>query len=240
MAKDFFDDQKAVADQIAESLNVSDEVKTEEVVEEKETPNTIKVGEKEYTQEELTRLVSLGEIGAEAETKFNTKIGNVWPEYTKSRAEIKQLQEQLEELKQGKSEAINDADNRDEVITAARKYGLMTADDVRTFYAEQRAAEKLLDRTEKLENDFNGADGRPKFEKIAILEYMRDNGINDPELAYKIKYEKELDAWKEKKISSAKKTDIVTNTVGGANKTPVDVRPNRDNLSDLIKESLGQ
>ena len=75
----------------------------------------------------------------------------------------------------------------------------MTADDVRTFYAEQRAAEKLLDRTEKLESDFNGADGRPKFEKIAILEYMRDNGINDPELAYKIKYEKELDAWKEKK-----------------------------------------
>ena len=47
-------------------------VKTEEVIEEK-TPTTIKVGEKEYTQEELTRLVSLEWNRTEAETKFNTK-----------------------------------------------------------------------------------------------------------------------------------------------------------------------
>ena len=52
------------------------------------------------------------------------------------------------------------------------------------------------------------------LKKIAILEYMRDNGINDPELAYKIKYEKELDAWKEKKISSAKKQILLQIQLG--------------------------
>lgn len=231
------DDTADLTAQIDSNLEVSE---TTETPTQEETPSKIKVGEKEYSQEELDRIVQLGEIGVEAESKFNTKIGNVWPEYTKSREEIKQLKEELESMKQGKGEVINDDENRDQVIQAARKYGLMTQEDVRAFYAEQKAADKLLDEVEKLEGSYNGSDGRPKFDKIDILTYMRDNGINNPETAYKVKFEKELDDWREKKISSAAKTNIVTNTATQTgSKQPEDVKPTRDNLEQLINESLG-
>ena len=47
--------------------------------EEKQEEAKVKVGEKEYTQDELSKLVGLGEIGAEAEEKFNVKLDKVWP-----------------------------------------------------------------------------------------------------------------------------------------------------------------
>lgn len=242
---DFFDDQKDINAQIEESLNITEEGDTaedqEEVVEE---ISKVKVGEEEYTQDELDRLVSLGKIGVEAEEKYNTKIDSVWPEYSKSRNEVKELREQVEALKQGNMAPISEGRTDDETsqaIEAAKKLGLMTADQFATFYQEQRASERILEKVEGLESEIDGKDGRPRFNKIEVLEFMRDNGITNPELAYKIKYEDQLDSWKEKKLSGAKKENIVTTQKSGStSKSPEEVKPNRDNLYDLVRESLGQ
>lgn len=259
---DFFDDQiaKNVQSQIEESLNVTDEPNNEvdestdgssvetivENTKEDEILEKIKVGDEEYTQEELNRLVSLGKIGVEAEEKFNTKIDSVWPEYSKSRNEVKELKEQLEEFKRGNAEPLMQDGNVEQIQQAkelAKRLGLMTSDEFDQLYAERRASEKLLETVEGLESTYNGADGRPKFNKLEILEFMRDNGgmNNDPELAYKVKYEKELDAWKEKKLTGAKKSNVVTTTQSIAgSKQPEEVRPTANNLDALVRESLGQ
>lgn len=65
MADDFFQDQNAQP------------VEPQAPVE----PEKIKLGEKEYSPEELQKLVGLGEIGAEAERQYKTSIKSVWPKY---------------------------------------------------------------------------------------------------------------------------------------------------------------
>ena len=52
----------------------------------------VKVGEKEYSQDELSKLVGLGEKWTETETKFNTKMDRVVPEYTKATQKIKEYE----------------------------------------------------------------------------------------------------------------------------------------------------
>lgn len=242
---DFFDDQSNVTKDIEESLNATDDEVVEETAsdEVEQVAEKIKVGDEEYTQEELNRLVGLGKIGVEAEEKYNTKIDKVWPEFSKSRNEVKDLQEKVEALEKGNTAPIMEGDDAQvsEALEAAKRLGLMTKDQFDELYAQRRAAEKLLDQTSGLEKEYNGADGRPKFDQKEVLQFMAENGINDPELAYKVRYEKELDEWKEKRLTGAKKSNIVTSTNAGAtSKAPEQVKPNRDNIQALIEESLGQ
>jgi len=66
----------------------------EEVV---ETPvEKIKLGDKEYSQDQLQKLVGLGEIGLEAETKYKTRIDRVWPQFQSIVNEKKALEEKLQ------------------------------------------------------------------------------------------------------------------------------------------------
>ena len=73
-----------------EDVEENPEETTEEPAAEKEAEK-VKLGEEEYTKEELDRFVKLGKIGVEAEEKFDTKIDKVWPEFTKTRQELKEL-----------------------------------------------------------------------------------------------------------------------------------------------------
>ena len=63
MADEFFEDKKM-----------------EPQVPEEVTPEVIKLGEKEYSQEELSKLVGLGEQAVELETKWDTKLDRLMPE----------------------------------------------------------------------------------------------------------------------------------------------------------------
>ena len=68
---------------------------------------------------------------------------------------------------------------------------------------------------------------------------MAAEGIKDPEKAYKLKYEKELDTWKESQIGKAKTNGLVTessSTAGG--KVPSTVKIDSTNLIDILKENL--
>jgi hypothetical protein len=221
------------------------EEEVEQVQEESqpEEVSKIKVGEEEYTQEELSRLVGLGKIGLEAEEKFNTKIDKVWPEYTKSQNEIKrlkQLEEEYETIRQNKSAEPEDVEKAyQEAREAARKLGLITVDDFRDLYYKEEAAKDLVSRGRELEKTFDGSDGRPKFDVEDMFNYMAQNHIQDPELAYKIRFESELDSWKETQLAKGKKPGLTTNTQSAAGtKAPPNVKPNRDNLDELIREQL--
>lgn len=69
-------------------------------------------------------------------------------------------------------------------------------------YQSQKELEELNNLLDELEEKYNGSDGRPKFNKVDILQYCVTHGNPDPEAAYKLIYEKELDEWK---IKNAKK-----------------------------------
>lgn len=215
-------------------------------------PETITVGDKQYTQEELNDLVGLGQIAREVEQRYSTKLDRVYPEYTKSRQELKELKEQLEELKNQKPQKVEEMDEAQiiQAQKAARQLGILTKEDiadlglmtkeqVQGFINEYRAGEKLLEQSRTLENKYDGKDGRPVYKTEDILEYMQETGIKEPETAYKIKYEEALSTWREKKTADARKSGLVTETTSTAgNKLPQNVKITRDNLDRMVSEAL--
>jgi len=222
-----------------------------EVPQEPVVPEKIKVGEKEYTQEELSKVVGLGELGQEMETKYNTKIDKVWPEYTRTTQELKALKE---EKARAESERLNQRQNQGEQLSddeiarqardQARKLGLVTKEDLETYIdtrvSQREEARELLNDCKNYEQEFSGKDGRPAFKTQEILEYMDETGIKNPEKAYKVKYEEQIDSWKEQQIKKAKPSGLYTEESSAAgNKEPREIRPTRDNLDQLVRDALG-
>lgn len=210
-----------------------------------ETPQSVKVGEKEYSMDELSKLVSLGEMGREVETRYNTKLDRVYPAFTKTTQELKELREKFEQQEQ-KPVDYNDEIAIRQARDAAKKVGLVTNDDIKeyiraempNYYREQRETEKVLETAKNLEGKYTGADGRPAFKTEDMLGFMRDSGITDAETAYKVRYEKEIDSWKEQQLSRAKKSDVFTNSGITNPKQPSDPVPTKENLQQLIRETL--
>lgn len=215
----------------------------------------IKLGDKEYTPEELKSLVEDGEFKRDVESKQNTKLDKVFGEYTKLTQEKKTWedgQQELDTLKQEKEDAEKPAPQFDEATIAkaqeeARKLGLFTKEDVQkliyesfpTEYTKQRLADKVIEGGQALEKEIDGEDGRPKFILSEVLEHMKDTGIKDPNRAYKDKYETELDKWKEKKFADAKGDSIYTDTSSTAgSKQPEEVKITKDNVAKQLREAL--
>lgn len=206
----------------------------------------IKLGDKEYTQDELSQKVGLADKVSQLESKYNTKLDSVWPEYGRSQNKVKELEGKIAEMTTQKKETGEiDPTTAKEAIEAAKKLGILTKEDgVMTkaefaqMYAQQRETDNLLSTLSSHEKEINGTDGRPKFDKVDVLEYMRDNGIKDPMKAYKLKYEQQLDQWKTTEIGRAKSKGMYTTTQAHGNKQPADVKPNKDNLNDLVAEAL--
>lgn len=218
-------------------------------------PQVFNINGAEYTADQLKKYVELGKIGEEAEAKYSTKLDRVWPEYTKTSQELKATKLKLSEMeelaKEQQAKTPLMPENEDQAIReakqAARKLGLVTDEDFeavlaksfRKYYQQERESEKIYNDAISLEGKYDGKDGRPAFVAQEMLEYMVENSISNPEVAYKIKYENEIDAWKESQLSRAKKPGMVTegrSTTGF--KAPTDIRPNKDNLSRLVSEAL--
>lgn len=220
---------------------------SEEVVEEKEeAPEKIKIGDEEYDPEQLQGFVDVAKRAREAEEKYNTKYENIWPEFTKKSQQVKEMEAELEKLKgeigtQAKSEGqpLSDEEIRKQAVAQARSLGLVTKEDFDQYYLQRREAERLLETCDDLEEEISGKDGRPAFKKSEILQYMADEGIKNPELAYKTKYEKEIDKWKDAQIKKAKGEGLVTEETStpGA-RLPKEQKIDRNNLDDLTSAAL--
>ncbi len=229
MAKDEFFEEKA------------QEAPKEEAPE-TEAPEKIKVGDDEYSQDELDRLISLGKIGVEAEEKYKTKIDRVWPEYTKSRQELKELKESMEKAEIEKvektGEPLTDEQMKKQVQAEARKHGLLTREDATQFVTDLLKGRDLLEDVGLAVGEAQEKYGI-KTDKESLLEHMRETGIRNPEKALKDMFEEQIDKWKEKELGKKKGSGLVTektSTAGG--KTPKETKPTKETLSKHISEAL--
>jgi len=233
--KDEFFDKKDVADESQET----EDVKTEEV------PEKIKVGDSEYTPEELDRLVTLGKIGVEAESKFDTKIDSVWPKFQKTINEKKELETKLAEIEKAKTEAkqeagqeLSEEETRKLAREQAKKLGILLDEDFDAKYVQRREAEKLLEDTnlavENASEKYN-----IKTTPESLLKHMQETGIKNPDKALKDMFEEQIDKWKEKELSKKKGSGLVTeeSSVAGS-KTPTETKTTKGNLAKHIREAL--
>lgn len=82
------------------------------------------------------------------------------------------------------------------------KFGFTTKDDVKQEMSkvmsvlEQFKNDEIVETEYKrLEDLYDGKDGRPAFDRVEVEEYMKSNGVYQPEVAYEALYKEELLDW---------------------------------------------
>ena len=210
-----------------------------------EEPEKIKLGEEEYTQEELDKLVKLGKIGAEAEEKYNVKIDKVWPNFQSIRNEKQELEKQLEDFKQT---ATKDKIETGKELTPeevarqerqeAKKLGLISIEDVNEYIDRRLEAREMQGDVQSVVSEAEEKYGIKTSEE-AIVNYMIDSKVSNPLNAFKLMYEEQIDAWKEQQINKAKKPGMVTESTSSAGtKQPTNEPVTKDNFFNRVDEVL--
>ena len=214
-----------------------------------ETPvEKIKLGEDEYTQEELQKLVGLGKIGMEAETKYKTKIDKVWPKFQQTINEKRELQEQFDKFKTERTQPQQPANPasqeaiRAEAVRQARDLGLVTKEDVfqlaRQIAVETQQGQRLIDDISST-IDTMKEDGLPATTVEEVIQHMQETGIKNPEKAYKDMFESEWIKNQTDKLNTIRSKGMPTlsrSTAGS--KLPASVKPTNSNLESLVSEAL--
>jgi hypothetical protein len=223
-----------------------EKAESKESAEEKKALEKIKVGDKEYTPEELERRVRLGEIGVEAEEKYDTKLDRVYPEFTRKSQELKELQKQIDERqeeeakkKAEKGEELSPEEQKKLIVEEAKKFGLVTKEDFAELFSNFRAAEKLTEDAQDVVLDAQEKYGIETTVK-EILEHMRETGIRSPEKALKDKFEEQIDKWKEEQLGKKKGSTLVTEKTSTAGSKEAKEEPiTAENYEKALDEALG-
>ena len=218
-----------------------------------EVPTTFKVGEKSFSQEEVEELVGLGQTAKDYETKWNRPIGDFYPDYTQKSQKLAEYEKQERankeaELtkKQDEGVQLTPEERRELVLKEARGYGILTKEDldteVNSRVANMLRGQELLKQTESVVKQA-GTDGKPVIKTDELLSYMDTTGIKDPEVAYQVKFIKELNALETAKVNGIKQPGLDTSSESNAGgkeppgRTPV---TGREALAEAIKARLNQ
>lgn len=224
-------------------------------------PEQIIINGQEYSPEDATQLIELGNKYRKMEGDLNTSLDKVYPEYTRLSQEKSTWQkeradrdQELEKLRANQVE-ITKAQTPTEVQNArkaARELGLadedflkekgyMTRGDIDSYFSEkqtlQRQTDAVLSQAATLEKKIDGSDGRVPFDTEAVLFYAQGKGIADLQDAYSQMNKKGNAKWEQAQLAKEEKPGLTTLKPGGK-KSPIAPKYTRDNLGDAIGEFL--
>ncbi len=208
-----------------------------------ENSETFKLGDKEYSQEDLSRLVGLGEIAVELESKWDTKIDRIMPKFTKTTQELAEAQRKLQEVENRPVQTQTQVELTAEQKDLARKqladlgFG---QDQFRNIVREELAAKELLNDVSGILDDAK-ENGQPVATPQELLQHMSETGIKNPVKAYKDMVESELDALKEKKLAEIKPAGMITTNgsqAGSKQPAPAIKPKTREELTKAVQEML--
>lgn len=209
----------------------------------------VKVGEKEYDPEELNKLVGLGEIAREVETKYNTKIDRVYPEYTKTTQKVKEQEQKLAEYEQKfqtQNQAVIPTQLTDEQKTLARQQlidlGFVPRDEmtkeVNKTYAQAKTVDALINDTQKVITDMTGK-GYPQTSMEDLLKFMDEGGYKNPKVAYREMFDPDIEKIDQEKLGSIKRSQPYTAPSSSAGShVPVPTKITRSNLKSAVAAVL--
>lgn len=153
--------------------------------------------------EETPVEASQDENPQESKTVPYERFAEVNETAKQTKAEIEALKAEIAQMRTGTSQEAPKSDESPEVREAkkqleslfeqfAKERGFVSQAELRQKEQDQQLKSEL----KSLEDRYNGKDGRPAFKQKDIIKFAYEKGISDPEVAYKVKYEKELDNWK--------------------------------------------
>lgn len=149
-----------------------------------------------------------GKSGRDAASRINELVGK-----TKAQEEeLDRIKQELESVKQVRlTGSTGDTPNPATTPDGQKALAYLTSIGVPTEEKVQERIKQLEDRIilnnehGRLASSYDGSDGRPQYNKAKIEQYMRDNGVFNPEIAYKALNESELLDWNLKKTNGAEK-----------------------------------
>ncbi len=220
------------------------------------TTDKLIINGQEYSPEDATQLIELGTKWRDTESKLDTSLDKVYPEYTKATQENKTLKEQLATEKAAREALENKpaptAPNPDAeaVRRAAREVGLvdadylkekgfMTREEVQAELTNNQSKQKLVDnvlaKAGELEKTIDGSDGRVPFDSDAVLAFASTYQIDDLEEAYNKMNNKGNARWKEAQLAKEEKPGLTT-LKGGGKKEPEPTKVTDDNFKEKWDE----
>lgn len=218
------------------------EPQAQEGTEQTPEPEKIKLGEAEYTQEELNELVKLGGIAKEYEEKWDRKVDTIYPKYLEATRKLSELEKQIEEQK---TEAPTvEPGSPDEVkkqaISQAKELGLVTVEDINNYIDARIQGVQLREDIKGLIDDAKEK-GTPVPNEEDLLNYMAESGVRNPEKAYKLMYEEQLDSWKEEQLKKIKPEGLKTqpqSTAGNTKMPEPKIATNKEELAAQLRAYL--
>lgn len=229
-----------------------------------DVPEKLTINGQEYDPEDAAQLIELGSKWRKTETELNTPLDKVYPEFTRTRQELKSVNETLaerdariaeyERKEREAQEAKAKAETPEEIQNArkaARELGLldeeilrekgyMTEARFKELLSETQTQQKLVEGVEKqgrqLEKEIDGSDGRVPFVYKAVLPYAATYKIDDLKEAYEQMNEKANARWKEAQIAKEEKPGLSTLRGGGGKKEPQRPKYTDDNLGAALSE----
>ena len=224
-----------------------------------EVPSTVSINGVDYSLEDASSYIEKGKRTVELEKEWDTPVDKVWPEYGKTRESLKSMETQLNEAKaqlqefQNKKEAgVETPTDVKEAQEAARKLGIVLNEDlgkqgyIKKEDLDQYLAEhdvqreevrKVMEIGDSLAKEIDGSDGRPAFNKKAVLAYAAAYNISDLKEAYEDMNKTQLDSWKTKQVESKRASGLKTFSPGGV-KQVREGKITDDNVGDLMRETL--
>ena len=163
--------------------------KSEEVKGEKPSSATVSILGREY---DLSIADQVQELARDYE-----RLGKL---YSPLLQQVRELSQKLQEFQRPKEEPSGDVDEVTKRYLR-EKLGVITKEELQQIEEDRKLEEYLS----ALEATYDGSDGRPKFDRVKVLEFCIQNGISNPEYGYKLMNEKELLEWqlRQKKTAPA-------------------------------------
>jgi hypothetical protein len=179
----------------------------------------IVIGEDALSPDEAKELIEAGKTMKELKEQYPDVDFKAMP------AEFTKRSQELAELKKPKEEPDNDPDAKaiDDFFDNPRVQKRL---DERLKVKDDKLKEDLQFREtiKALEDEFDGSDGRPKFDREKVVQYGLEKEIFNLRTAYNDLHAAELDEWKINKALEKKRPSTYFERRGSGGATPPDVK----------------
>lgn len=200
----------------------------------------VTIGGEEMTVEQAQELVESGKTLKQFKEQYPEIDINEMPKaFTQARQKLAELEKlnkkpvgELSDAQQKRKQEIQDFFSDPDVKEEF--------DKLQTEKEKQLREDLSFQETIKsLEAEFDGSDGRPKFDKMKVLKYGQDNNIFNPRSAYKEMHEDALDEWKvSQKLAKRRPTTTFERRGGGGAKAPANAKPAPTSFKEATAAAL--
>lgn len=217
--------------------------------------DTVSINNEEYSYSDLQDLIGRGKMAREIETKQNTKLDRLMPEYTKATQRLKEIEPKLQEYESKikeyeermnpKQQGLSD-DEKIATLQRAAELGLVTektlADKVQGIIDARvqlhlQAQEKVRDTSNAI-GDFSREYGLEATTED-VINFMVENGIKNPKLALKEMFDSRISEIETERRHKAEEDGFMTQPTSGAKQYRSDIDyKDKTAVQKAIREAL--